>query len=372
MKNNARTIPLFSAALANQGVDLAGAMLRVLESNYFVMGKEVAQFEQEFAAYTRVAHCISVANGTDALELALRALDLKPGQRVACVANAGFYSATAIHLAGGVPLYVDVDEQSLTMAPEYLEQALREKPVAVIATHLYGQLAPIERLAAICRSAGVPLIEDCAQSHGASRGGKRAGSFADLACFSFYPTKNLGALGDGGAVVTADDGRATRLKGLRQYGWSKKYEVAMLGGCNSRLDELQAAVLREKLPLLEQHNTRRRAIAARYNDAFAQLPLRLPVSVGADFVAHLYVVRTDRREALRSHLAECGVATDVHYPIADIRQPAFGARYDGLSLPVSEAACATAMSLPCFPGMPAEDVETVVRAVRAFFSGDGA
>lgn len=372
MKNDSRTIPLFSAALANQGIDLAGAMLRVLESNYFVMGKEVAQFEQEFAAYTGVAHCISVANGTDALELALRALDLKPGQKVACVANAGFYSATAIHLAGGVPLYVDVDEQSLTMAPEALEQALREQPAAVIATHLYGQLAPIEQLAAICRSAAVPLIEDCAQSHGASRGGKRAGSFADLACFSFYPTKNLGALGDGGAVVTADDALATRLKGFRQYGWSKKYEVAMLGGGNSRLDELQASVLRQKLPLLEQHNARRRAIAARYNEAFARLPLRLPVSVGADFVAHLYVVRTDRREALRAHLAECGVATDVHYPIADIRQPAFGGRYDGASLPVSEAACATAVSLPCFPGMPHEDVESVVQAVSAFFAGGGA
>lgn len=366
-----KTVPLFSSALANQGIDLAGAMLRVLESNSFVMGKEVAKFEEEFAAYTGVAHCVSVANGTDALELALRAIDLQPGQQVACVANAGFYSAAAIHLAGGEPLYVDVDEQTLTMAPEALEQVLRGQPAAVIATHLYGQLAAIESLAVLCRAAGVPLIEDCAQSHGASRDGRRAGSFADLACFSFYPTKNLGALGDGGAVLTANDALANRLKGLRQYGWSKKYEVALLGGCNSRLDELQAAVLREKLPLLEQHNARRRAIATRYNQAFARLPLRLPASVGTDFVAHLYVVRSDRREALRAHLAECGVATDVHYPIADIRQPVFGARYDGASLPVSEAACASAMSLPCFPGLPQEDVDRVVQAVSAFFSATG-
>ena len=368
MTSNTRTIPLFSAALANQGIDLAGAVLRVLHSNSFVMGKEVEHFEQEFAAYTGVAHCISLANGTDALELALRALDLQPGQKVACVANAGFYSTAAIQLAGGVPLYVDVGEESLTMAPEALEQALREKPAAVIATHLYGQLAPIERLAAICSAARVPLIEDCAQSHGASRAGKRAGSFADLACFSFYPTKNLGALGDGGAVLTSNDPLAARLKGLRQYGWSKKYEVSMLGGRNSRLDEMQAAVLREKLPLLERHNERRRAIAARYNEAFAGLPLRLPVSVGTDFAAHLYVVRTDRRQALRAHLADSGVATDVHYPIADIRQPAFGGRYDSVSLPVSEVACASAMSLPCFPGMPDEDVAYVIRAVNAFFS----
>lgn len=367
-----KTVPLFSSALANQGIDLAGAMLRVLESNSFVLGSEVATFEAEFAAYTGVAHCVSVANGTDALELALRAIDLLPGQKVACVANAGFYSAAAIHLAGGEPLYVDVDEQTLTMAPEALEQVLMDKPAAVIATHLYGQLASIERLAALCRAAGVPLIEDCAQSHGASRDGRRAGSFADIACFSFYPTKNLGALGDGGAVVSANDALAARLKALRQYGWSKKYEVSLLGGRNSRLDELQAAVLRTKLPLLDQHNMRRRAIATRYNQAFAGLPLRLPASVGPDFVAHLYVVRTDRREALRAHLTECGVATDVHYPIADIRQPAFGARYYGVSLPHSEAACAVAMSLPCFPGLPDEDVERVVRAVSAFFSGAGA
>lgn len=372
MKSNPRTIPLFSAALVNQGIDLAGAMLRVLESNSFVMGREVAQFEQELAAYTGVAHCVSVANGTDALELALRALDLRPGQKVACVANAGFYSATAIHLAGGVPLYVDVDERTLTMAPQALEVALRDKPAAVIATHLYGQLAPIEQLVAICRAAGVALIEDCAQSHGAERGGRRAGSFADLACFSFYPTKNLGALGDGGAVLTSNDALAGRVKALRQYGWSKKYEVSMLGGCNSRLDEVQAAVLREKLPLLNRHNARRRAIASRYNDAFAGLPLRLPPSAGADFVAHLYVVRTDRREALRAHLNERGVATDVHYPIADIRQPAFGGRFDSIVLPVSEAACASAMSLPCFPGMPDEDVDSVIAGVCAYFSRTGA
>ena len=372
MKSNPRTIPLFSAAMVNQGIDLAGALLRVLESNSFVMGKEVAKFEEEFANYTGVRHCISVANGTDALELGLRAVNLQPGQKVACVANAGFYSATAIHLAGGVPLYVDVDEQSLTMSPEALIQALRDEPAAVIATHLYGQLAPIERLTELCRSAGVPLIEDCAQSHGASRDGRRAGSFSDLACFSFYPTKNLGALGDGGAVLTADDVLATRLKGLRQYGWSKKYEVSMLGGCNSRLDEMQAAVLRDKLPLLERHNARRRAIATRYNEAFARLPLRLPASVGTDFVAHLYVIRTTERESLRAHLSECGVATDVHYPIADIRQPALAARYAGAELPVSEAACATAMSLPCFPGMPDDDVEHVVQSVLAFFSHAGA
>ncbi|MEO5669531.1 MAG: DegT/DnrJ/EryC1/StrS family aminotransferase [Ramlibacter sp.] len=371
MTSNDRVIPLFSSAIANQELGLAAAVTRVLDSNHFVMGREVAQFEQEFAAYHRVTHCISLANGTDALELALRAVGVQPGQQVACVANAGFYSSTAIGLAGGEPLYVDVDDDSLTMSPAALAATLKRRPAAVIATHLYGQLAPIETIARMCRDAGVPLIEDCAQSHGASSGGRLAGSFGDIACFSFYPTKNLGALGDGGAVVTANDDLAARVKALRQYGWASKYEVATLGGRNSRLDEMQAAVLREKLRHLDRQNAQRRAIARRYQEAFAGLPLRLPPSVGDDFVAHLYVVRTSRRQALRAFLLENGVATDVHYPIADTRQPAWKGRFDGLELKVSEAACASVVSLPCFPGMPDADVVQVARAVTTFFR-DGA
>ena len=367
MMSNTRVIPLFSSAVANQDLNLAAALTRVLESNHFVMGREVAQFEAEFAQYHRMPHCLSVANGTDALELALRALQVKPGQRVACVANAGFYSSTAIGLAGAEPLYVEVDEDSLTMSASALAELLEQRPAAVIATHLYGQLAQIETLARMCRDAGVPLVEDCAQSHGASRGGRMAGSFGDVACFSFYPTKNLGALGDGGAVLTANDALAARVKALRQYGWSSKYEVATLGGCNSRLDEMQAAVLREKLRHLDRQNAQRRAIARRYSEAFSGLPLRLPVSLGDDFVAHLYVVRTSRRQALRAFLLERGVATDIHYPIADTRQPAWQGRFGGQVLKVTEDACATAVSLPCFPGLTAGDVEQVARSVVAFF-----
>jgi dTDP-4-amino-4,6-dideoxygalactose transaminase len=347
-------------------------LTRVLDSNSFVMGKEVAQFEQEFAQYTGVRHCVSVANGTDALELGLRSLGVKPGERVLCVANAGFYSSTAIQMVGATPVYVEVDEQTLTMSPEALAGPLADRPAAVIATHLYGQLASIERLVEMCRAAGVPLIEDCAQSHGATREGRRAGSFGDLSCFSFYPTKNLGALGDGGAVLTQDDRLAERLRALRQYGWSRKYEVARPGGRNSRLDEMQAAVLRVKLPHLDRQNAERRAIAKRYSEAFARLPLRLPVSLSDDYVAHLYVVRTPQREALRAFLLERGVATDVHYPIADIRQPVFGSRFNGQDLEVTEAACATALSLPCFPGMPEADVAHVVQSVLSFFSASGA
>ena len=365
-------IPLFSSAIANEGLGLAAALTRVLESNHFVLGREVAQFEQEFAQYVGVAHCISVANGTDALELALRALGVGPGQTVACVANAGFYSATAIHLVGATPVYVEVDEATLTMAPEALDRVLRDRPAAVIVTHLYGQLAAIEQLAAQCRAAGVPLVEDCAQSHGAARGGRQAGAFGDVACFSFYPTKNLGALGDGGAVLTPVPEIATALRSLRQYGWSTKYEVARLGARNSRLDEMQAAVLREKLKHLDRQNAQRRAIARRYNEAFSLLPLQLPSSLGDDYVAHLYVVRTAQREALRQHLLARGIATDVHYPIPDTRQPAWHGRFEGQSLAVTEAACATALSLPCFPGLAEADVGHVAQSVREFFGAGGA
>ena len=365
--SNVRPIPLFSAAAVNEGIDLAGAMTRVLSSGSFILGREVAQFESEFAHYVGAAHCVSVANGTDALELALRAVGVTPGDRVACVANAGFYSSAAAHLVGALPLYVDVDEQALTMSVEALSGVLAERPAAVIATHLYGQLADIGRIAQMCSAASVALIEDCAQAHGARRDGQCAGSFGDIACFSFYPTKNLGALGDGGAVVTDDGALAAHVRALRQYGWSRKYEVSCSGGRNSRLDELQAAVLREKLPHLDRQNAQRRAIAQRYSEAFAGLDVRLPASVGEDFVGHLFVVRTPRRQALREHLLACGVATDVHYPIADTRQPAYDGQREAQQLPVTDAACASVLTLPCFPGMSNDQVEQVIRSFKSFF-----
>ena len=365
--NTKTVVPLFSASLVNDRFDLASALKRVLESNSFILGKEVAKFEEEFACHTQVEHCISVANGSDALELALRAVGVDRGSRVACVANAGFYGSTAIHLLGAVPVYVDVDADSLNMCERALAPVLATRPAAVIVTHLYGQMAAVDPIVKQCRAAGIPLVEDCAQAHGALHAGKRAGSFADISCFSFYPTKNLGALGDGGAVLTSDAGLAAQVKALRQYGWGRKYEVTRICGRNSRLDELQAAVLREKLPVLDEQNAQRRVIATRYNQAFAALPLRLPVSIGEDFVAHLYVVRTDRREQLRAHLLECGVASDVHYPIADTMQPLFEGRRAAEILPVTLDACASVMSLPCFPGMTSEDVEHVVKSVLSFF-----
>ncbi|MBC7490502.1 MAG: DegT/DnrJ/EryC1/StrS family aminotransferase [Glaciimonas sp.] len=359
-------VPLFSAVAANAGLDFSLPIKRVIDSYWYVLGEEVVSFESEFAKYVGVSNCVSLANGTDALELALRGLDVKKGDQVVSVANAGFYGSTAIHAIGAIPLYVDVDDKTLTMSVDALAKALKQKPKAVIVTHLYGQLADVEELVRMTSEAGIPLIEDCAQSNGATRNGRQAGSFGKIACFSFYPTKNLGALGDGGAITTNDGDLTARIRALRQYGWSQKYQVTTEGGRNSRLDEIQAAILREKLPHLAYWNNERRRIAQIYNDAFAALPLERPCSTGDDYVAHLYVLRVKDRYSFREFLKERGIATDVHYPIPDHKQPAYP--YSGVvQLDVTESACASVVSLPCFPGLTEIEVKRVVVAVVEYF-----
>ncbi len=366
-------IPLFSAAAANADIDLFAAVQRVLDSHWYVLGQEVQGFESEFARYVGTEHCVSVANGTDALELALRVVGVVPGDKVVVVANAGFYGSTAIHAIGATPLYADVDESTLTLSPMALEQALSSRPAAVMVTHLYGHMADMPALSALCERVGVPLIEDCAQAHGAVLEGRQAGSWGQLGCFSFYPTKNLGALGDGGAITTSDAALAAGLRTLRQYGWSHKYTVAVPGGRNSRLDEMQAAILRVKLPLLDGQNAERRHIAARYNQAFAALPLKCPPSVNSDYAAHLYVVRSPQRDALRAFMQTHGIATDVHYPIADHQQPAYPHAHRIGGLEVTQAACAGVVSFPCYPGMTQADVDRVIEVVNTFFlQGKGA
>jgi len=360
-------IVLFSAVKANAGIDFLTPVKAVLESHWYVLGNEVKLFEEEFASYVGVGHCISVANGSEALELALRGLGVNRGDRVVAVANAGFYSSTAIHAIGAEPIYADVDSDTLTLCPKAFSALVESRPAAVIVTHLYGQLANVEEIVRIATAAGVPVLEDCAQSHGARRNGKQAGSFGTIACFSFYPTKNLGALGDGGAIVTNDDELAARIRQLRQYGWSQKYQVAVPGGRNSRLDEMQAAILRVKLPHLDTWNEQRRSIATRYNAAFASLDMQLPSSTGEDYVAHLYVVRVKERAAFAAALKEKMVSTDIHYPIADHKQPAYSAAPTS-SLQVTEQACETVISLPCFPGLTDEEVDRVIEAVTAYFS----
>ena len=342
------------------------AMDSVLASGRLVLGPAVANFEQAFADYIGVAHGIGVASGSDALELALRALDVGPGTTVLTVANAGGYATTAIRACGARARYLDVNADTLLVDVDALEQALAERPQAVVLTHLYGQMADAARIAARCQHHGVALIEDCAQAHGAQRQGRRAGSFGALACFSFYPTKNLGAIGDGGAVLTADEALASRVRQLRQYGWSDKYRVDLAGGRNSRLDELQAAVLGVKLLHLDAENERRRAIAARYQGQLRNPLIRLLArAAGPDDVFHLAVLRCVHRDALRAHLAGHGIDSDVHYPIPDHWQAAWREATQP-SLPVTEAAVAEVLSLPCHPALNDEELDRVIEAVNAF------
>ena len=360
-------IPIFSASVVNSNLDFVSSIKRVLDRHWYVLGEEVKCFEAEFSTYVGVTECVSLANGTDALELALRGVGVVAGDTVVGVANAGFYGSTAIHSIGAIPLYVDVDATSLTMGVDALSQALQHKPKAIIVTHLYGQMANVAKLTSLAREAGVAVIEDCAQSHGAAFDGKRAGSFGDIGCFSFYPTKNLGALGDGGAIVCNNTVLANQVRTLRQYGWSTKYRVDSTFGRNSRLDEMQAAILRDKLPLLDGWNAERRLIATKYNKAFAELPVILPTFIGEDYVAHLYVIRVEMRDAFRQHMTAKGVATDIHYPVPDHRQRAYAHALTVGELTNTDTSSNTIVTLPCFPGLTDSEMTVVIDAVLSFF-----
>lgn len=356
-----------SVKLAAHRTVIEAAISRVLNRSWFVLGPEVAAFETAFAAYAGVDYCRTVANGTDALELGLRALEVKPGDKVATVANAGFYTSTAVLAIGAVPIYMDVNLDTHLVKEDEVERSIGAGVKAVVVTHIYGRAVPeINKIAEQCRAAGVALIEDCAQAHGAHIHGKQVGGFGNVGCFSFYPTKNLGALGDGGAVVTNNATLAKKVGHLRQYGWSAKYQVEHTGTRNSRLDEMQAAILTEFLPHLNEWNARRRAIAKQYSSRINHPEVVLPMVGGEDYVAHLYVVRTSKRESLRDHLRSNDIATDIHYPIPDHRQPVFEKRFSEIRLTNTEKLAQEVLTLPCYPEMTNEDVRNVIDAVNGW------
>ena len=347
---------------------LAQASAAVIESGYFVLGPNVKAFEREFAAYCGVSECVGVANGTEALELGLRSIGITGGKRVAVVANAAMYGTTAVLACDAEPVFVDIDPVTHTLDPKSLEATLASGAIdAVIVTHLYGRLADMEAILALADRHGFAVFEDCAQAHGArDASGRRAGSFGRAASFSFYPTKNLGAVGDGGAVVTNDPHVADTLRKLRQYGWTAKYRNELPGGRNSRLDELQAAFLRTMLPLLDGWNERRREIANRYSREIRNDRISTPLESGEEYVAHLYVVQASDRDGLQRHLADAGVGSDIHYPIGDHHQSLFNARFASTSLPLTEAACKDVLTLPCFPELTDDEVTRVIQACNNF------
>ena len=344
---------------------LRAAFDQVAGAGAFILGAQVDAFENEFAAFCGAAHCVGVASGSDALELALRALGVAPGDDVVTAANAGMYATIAIRAIGARPRYADVDDETLTLSPARLASSLTARTRAIVATHLYGRLAAMDAIVRVARERGIAVVEDCAQAHGASRDGARAGTFGDIGCFSFYPTKNLGALGDAGAIVTADATRAARVRALRQYGWAEKYRATIDGGRNSRLDALQAAFLRVRLPDVERGNGARRAILLAYCERIRHPHIRVPPLPGSDCVAHLAVVRSPQRESLQRHLRAHAIDTDVHYPIPDHRQP-IARDAASISLPVTERACAEVLSLPCFAAMTDDEVDYVVDACNGW------
>jgi len=346
------------------------AIARVLDRTAFVGGEEVRAFEQEFGAYLGAPHVLGVANGTDALEVALQALGVGPGDAVLTVPFTFAAPLEAIVRSGAVPLLADIGED-FTLDVEAAAALLRRRPAkAIIAVHLYGQPADLAGLLRIAREHGAALIEDAAQAHGAwcEIGGarRRIGTVGDVACFSFYPTKNLGAAGDAGAVVTRRDDIAARARLLANHGERVKYEHVLSDGRNSRLDALQAAVLRVKLPHLDGWNVARRATAQRYRAALAGLPLRLPSEPpGRECVYHQYVVRTPARDRLRQALGERGIGTAIHYPHALHAQEGFRhLGYPPGSLPVAERCAAEVLSLPISPFLSAEQIDHVAASVR--------
>ena len=348
---------------------LAARASTVIAGGHYVLGPNVTAFEQAFAAYCGSAHCIGVGNGTDALELALRGCGVGQGDAVVVCANAAMYGTGAVLAIGAIPVFADVDADGLLTA-ETIATAIAAStlpPRAVIVTHLYGRLAAMDAVLAIANAHGLRVIEDCAQAHGArDDAGRMAGSWGDAAAFSFYPTKNLGAVGDGGAVLCQDQGVAERVRQLRQYGWTRKYHNTVPGGRNSRLDELQAAFLLAMLPDLEARNARRHDIARRYSQGIVHPLIRVPDVGDHGYVAHLYVVRSAQRDALATHLASAGVVTDIHYPTPDYRQPAVSAQYQAVTLPATEAACTEVLSLPCFPELRDDECEAVIAACNAW------
>jgi len=364
-------VPLADPVADNRSLaqDLTLAAAGVLATGPYILGPSVRAFEQAFAHWLGGYDAVGTASGTDALVLALLGAGVGPGDEVIAPAHTAGPTVAAIRIIGALPVLVDIDPATFCLGPDQVAAALGPRVKAVVAVHLYGRPAPIVALADLCQRHRLALIEDCAQAAGATVDGRRVGSFGTAGCFSFYPTKNLGGVGDGGCVVSTDAEFLERVRSLRTYGWSRPQYAEYAGGRCSRLDELQAAMLAVKLPLLDAWNDRRRSVAERYLEAFHRLPLRLPESgAGERSVYHLFVVRSDRRDALEQFLREHGIGSGRHYPWPIHHQPglAAGARIPQ-PLTVTEQISREILSLPLYYAITDDQVETVISIVGRFF-----
>lgn len=340
------------------------AVLGVMESGFYVHGQQHKQFERDFSAFIGMACGVGVANGTDAIEIALRTLDIGSGDEVITVSHSAVATVNAIVRTGATPVMVDIDPHYYTMDPAAVRLAITNKTRAILPVHIYGQSADMDALVLLANEFNLPLVEDCAQAHGASYKGKRVGSFGVSSAFSFYPTKNLGALGDGGISLFADEALAKKACVLREYGWEKRY-ISLCHGTNSRLDELQAAVLNVKLPFLEEDRLRRNQIAQRYAEAFVDLPVMLPeIRPETEHAFHLYVLQVDERDRMQAFMKELGIQCAIHYPSAIHQQPAY--RKDQ-ELKNTQSLYEKVLSLPMYPELSEQELVRVINGVKRFF-----
>lgn len=351
-----------------QQIDVA--VKRVLQSGWFVLGREVAAFEEDFAAYLGVKHVIGVNSGSDALFLVLKAMGIGCGDEVMTVSHTFISTADAIVRNGARPVFVDIDPQSYCMAADRIEGSITSKTKAILPVHLYGHPADMDSIMKLAQKHNLRVIEDACQAHGAIYRGRKAGTLGDVSCFSFYPTKNLGAYGDAGAIATNDDQLAEKLRMMRNYGQSEKY-VHQFVGVNSRMDEIQAGVLRVKLQVLDTWNSQRRDIAEYYTKELSGLDIVLPQSKeGVRHVYHQYVIRIpgSNRDRVQQQLSEIGIATQIHYPIPIHLQPAYRSQAEELSLPHTEQVCKEVLSLPIYPGLEKDGACQIVQGVHQCLS----
>jgi dTDP-4-amino-4,6-dideoxygalactose transaminase len=350
--------------------EIEEAVLRVLRGDSYILGPEVEALENEFAAYIGTNNAIGVASGTDALKLAIRALDLGWGDEVITVSHTAVATVSAIEAAGAVPVLVDVDPDYYTLNPIQLAEVLSPRTRAVIVVHLYGQAADLDTIGEFCSENNLIMIEDVSQAHGAKWHSKRLGNIGHISCFSCYPTKNLGAIGDAGMVTTNNDKFAQKLRILREYGWKKRY-VSDIPGYNSRLDELQAAILRIKLRHLDDDNEKRRALAAKYTFLLGDSVHTPRSRRGEEGVFHLYVVRASNRENLMAHLKLRKIQTAIHYPVPVHLQPAYRGRIrTARSMEITERIAREVLSLPMYPELRVDQVGQVAEEITNFFRQD--
>lgn len=348
---------------AEDAAAVTAALARVVASGWYVLGPEVEHFEAEFAAACGAPHAVGVGTGTDAITLILRALDIGPGDEVITPPLSAAYSALAVMMAGATPVFADIDPQRLTLDPDATAAAITPRTRALLPVHLYGQSADMTPIIALAERHGLALVEDCAQAHLCTSEGRPVGTMGIAGAFSFYPTKNLGALGDGGAVITRDAALAQRLRRLRNGGQTTRYHHEE-AGANSRLDELQAAVLRARLPFLADWTARRRQIARTYRQGLAGTAVQVPPECDPGHVYHLFPVLSPERASVQAQLLARGVETLIHYPVPIPRQPALAALHPR-QCAVADRVCSEVCSLPMYPALSDQDVDRVVAAVRS-------